>query len=69
MKKISNILLGLVIIFALIYLSKWYMYISALDDQSDKWYKEEYVEKEFKGKINYIQMFDENPYKIIEVGI
>ena len=45
------------------------MYISALDDQSDKWYKEEYVEKEFKGKINYIQMFDENPYKIIEVGI
>lgn len=65
MKRILIILLGLVIVFALIYLLKWYMYISALDDQSDKWYKEEYVEKEFKGKIKYIQMFDENPYKII----
>lgn len=65
MKRISIILLGLVIVFALIYLSKWYMYISALDGQSNKWYKEEYVEKEFKGKIKYIQMFDENPYKII----
>ncbi len=41
------------------------MYISGLDEQSDKWYKEEYVEKEFKGKVKYMQMFDDNPYKII----
>lgn len=41
------------------------MYVSALDNQSDKWYKKEYIEKEFEGKIKYIQMFNENPYKII----
>jgi hypothetical protein len=39
--------------------------MSALDDQSDKWYKGRVYRKEFKGKIKYIQMFDENPYKII----
>lgn len=65
MKRRNIIVVSIFLIILLISSCKWFQYKKALEEQANEWYEEEYVGKQFIGKIKAINPHEDNPYKVV----
>ena len=65
MKRYTYILLGVLFLIALPYIIFLLKYMKALNDDSKRWYKTEYLDKGIQGVLTDLVIYKEKPYEVL----